>query len=134
VADFTLQADGCASSTNVINSLEHVQVSVTLGATRRGELELALTSPSGTRSLLLNRRAADTSGEGLTNWVMMTTHCWGEQPTGTWTLTVHTGATIGKCHLYKVHGSSAVGLYPLFMSRLRFCDLLRMTNGTLPDM
>lgn len=96
MADFTLQTDGCMDSTDLVHSLEHVQVSVTLGATRRGEVELALTSPSGTRSLLLARRAADLSGDGLTNWVMMTTHCWGERPAGTWTLTVHTGATIGR--------------------------------------
>ena len=96
VTDISIEADRCENNTDAVRSLEHVQVSITLSASQRGEVELSLTSPSGTRSVLLARRAADTSYEGLTDWIMMTTHCWGERPLGTWTLTVHTGATTGK--------------------------------------
>ncbi|KAK2086871.1 Proprotein convertase subtilisin/kexin type 4 [Saguinus oedipus] len=43
----------CAGRHNAIRSLEHVQVQLTLSYSRRGDLELSLTSPMGTRSMLL---------------------------------------------------------------------------------
>jgi furin len=96
VAEFTISTDGCKKSADAVTSLEHVQVMVTLGAMRRGEVQIILTSPSGTQSVVLARRIADTSNEGLSNWMLMTTHCWGERPFGTWTLSVQTGGTAGQ--------------------------------------
>ena len=71
--------------------VEHVQAIITLASTRRGELEIYLTSPMGTRSTLLARRLRDTSTEGFTNWAFMTTHCWGESSVGVWTLEIVNG-------------------------------------------
>jgi len=94
-ADLVLTTDGCAGASNAVKYLEHVQVVVTLGAAQRGKVELSLTSPSGTRQVLLARRNVDVSPQGLNNWALMTVHCWGEDPRGTWTLTVSTTSTSG---------------------------------------
>ncbi|CAL8349422.1 unnamed protein product [Merluccius merluccius] len=68
--------------------LEHVVVKVLILHPRRGDLEVSLVSPAGTRSQLLARRAYDNSNEGFRNWEFMTVHCWGESAEGTWTLEV----------------------------------------------
>ncbi|XP_074240974.1 proprotein convertase subtilisin/kexin type 4 isoform X3 [Saimiri boliviensis] len=48
----------CAGRHNAIRSLEHVQVQLTLSYSRRGDLEIWLTSPMGTRSTLVAIRDA----------------------------------------------------------------------------
>ena len=54
---------------------------------RRGDIEIELTSPSGTRSVLLPYRDYDfVNEEGYDNWPFMSVHFWGENPNGTWTL------------------------------------------------
>ena len=54
---------------------------------RRGDVEIELTSPAGTRSTLLPHRDYDfVNTEGYDNWPFMSVHFWGEDPTGTWTL------------------------------------------------
>ena len=45
----TISTEGCAGNDTQVNYLEHVQAVVSLNATRRGDLELYLTSPMGTR-------------------------------------------------------------------------------------
>lgn len=92
----TLETDGCRGQLDEVNYLEHVQVVVTLQAKDRGEVELYLTSPAGTRSVLLGRRPFDVSSEGLNNWVFMTTHCWSEAPMGVWKFEVKNFATACK--------------------------------------
>jgi len=48
-----------------------------------------LTSPLGTRSLILSRRPLDDdSVKGFYKWPFMTTHAWAEQGHGTWTLEI----------------------------------------------
>lgn len=84
----TTVSTGCNGSDNDIQSLEHVIAKVSIKYSRRGDLEIALISPSGTRSVLLPRRAKDYSNRGFTDWEFLTTHCWGEIPTGTWTLEI----------------------------------------------
>ncbi|PFX24918.1 Proprotein convertase subtilisin/kexin type 4 [Stylophora pistillata] len=71
-----------------INFLEHVQVRVSLNYTLRGYLEMSLTSPQGSTSLLLQSRTKDNSPYEtyLTNWTILTLHHWGENPLGTWEL------------------------------------------------
>ncbi len=69
--------------------LEHVQAKVTLTATRRGDIHVYLTSPSGTRSTLLAQRPMDNSRSGFQNWPFMTVHSWGENPNGEWRLEIH---------------------------------------------
>ena len=72
-----------------INYLEHVEISVNLNYTRRGELLMKLTSPQGTVSNLTHYREADASfGAKDLNWVLMTLHHWGETAIGPWTLTM----------------------------------------------
>lgn len=69
--------------------LEHVQAVVTVNASRRGELTLNLTSPMGTKSILLSRRPRDSDTTvGFDKWPFMSTHTWGEDPRGTWKLEV----------------------------------------------
>ncbi|CAD7685879.1 unnamed protein product [Nyctereutes procyonoides] len=76
----------CAGSANYIRSLEHVQVQLSLSYSRRGDLEISLTSPMGTRSTLVAIRPLDVSGQGYNNWIFMSTHFWDEDPRGLWTL------------------------------------------------
>jgi hypothetical protein len=48
-----LNTDACANTPNEINYIEQVEVIVTITAPVRGQLEVFLTSPMGTRSHLL---------------------------------------------------------------------------------
>ncbi|XP_036973954.1 proprotein convertase subtilisin/kexin type 5 isoform X2 [Acanthopagrus latus] len=68
--------------------VEHVVVRVTITHGHRGDLSITLASPSGTVSQLLANRPLDDSTEGFQNWEFMTTHCWGEQAAGEWTLKI----------------------------------------------
>ncbi|KAM4528249.1 proprotein convertase subtilisin/kexin type 5 [Odontesthes bonariensis] len=68
--------------------VEHVVARVTITHSRRGNLSIKLTSPSGTVSELLAKRPLDNSTEGFQNWEFMTTHCWGELAAGEWTLKI----------------------------------------------
>jgi hypothetical protein len=61
----------CAGRRNHIRSLEHVQVQLSLSYSRRGDLEISLTSPMGTHSTLVAIRYA--LGEATSTSV----HCWG---------------------------------------------------------
>ncbi|XP_034553028.1 furin-like protease kpc-1 [Notolabrus celidotus] len=93
-----IQSEACHGRTNEINTLEHVQVTVSISSVCRGDLSISLQSPAGTLSLLLDARPNDSSTSGLKNWTLMTVHCWGEHPQGVWTLKVadHKG-TAWKC-------------------------------------
>ncbi|KAM9183640.1 proprotein convertase subtilisin/kexin type 6 isoform 2-T2 [Dugong dugon] len=68
--------------------LEHVVAQISLSHPRRGDLQIHLISPAGTRSQLLAKRLLDHSNEGFTNWEFMTVHCWGEKAEGEWTLEI----------------------------------------------
>ncbi|KAL3074976.1 hypothetical protein niasHS_014421 [Heterodera schachtii] len=81
--------DGCADRREQqVKYLEHVQAIVTLSAPRRGDIQIYLTSPRGTRSTLLAKRQRDTSRTGFKEWAFMTTHNWGESAYGTWSLEI----------------------------------------------
>ncbi len=45
----TLETTSCAGTDTEVNYLEHVQAVITLNATRRGDVQLFLRSPMGTR-------------------------------------------------------------------------------------
>ncbi|XP_030045612.1 proprotein convertase subtilisin/kexin type 6 [Microcaecilia unicolor] len=82
--------DACADSFDQhVAYLEHVVVKLSIQHPRRGDLQIYLTSPSGTKSQLLARRTYDHSSEGYKNWEFMTVHCWGEKAEGEWTLEIH---------------------------------------------
>lgn len=73
------------------------QAKVSLMAARRGDLQIQLTSPQGTRSTLLAKRPHDVSKAGFSQWPFMSVHTWGERPHGTWKLEIHNeGRYLGK--------------------------------------
>lgn len=85
-----IQTTGCQENPdNHARFLEHVQARITIDHPVRGDLTIALISPSGTRSLLLSRRAHDRASKGFKAWAFMTTHTWGENPQGEWTLEIN---------------------------------------------
>nr|AYH52218.1 putative prohormone processing protease [Homarus americanus] len=82
-----IETDACTGTDTEVNYLEHVQAVITLNATRRGDVELFLMSPMGTKSMILSKRPNDDDGrDGFTKWPFMTTHTWAENPRGTWRL------------------------------------------------
>ena len=90
-----LNTNGCDGTNNHVRYLEHVQARITLKASKRGEIQIFLISPSKTRSTLLAKRMKDTSKEGFNNWAFMSTHFWGELSQGNWVLEIENGA--GSC-------------------------------------
>jgi proprotein convertase subtilisin/kexin type 2 len=85
----TIETTSCAGTDTEVNYLEHVQAVITLNSTRRGDVELFLRSPMGTRSMILSSRPNDEdSHDGFTKWPFMTTHPWAEYPRGKWSLEV----------------------------------------------
>lgn len=84
-----IDTSACKGTDTEVNYLEHVQAVITVNSTRRGDLEMFLTSPMGTRSMILSKRSNDDDHrDGFTKWPFMTTHTWGEYPQGVWTLEV----------------------------------------------
>ncbi|XP_052829695.1 neuroendocrine convertase 2 [Octopus bimaculoides] len=85
----TIDTDACKGTGSEINFLEHVQAVITLKASYRGHVEMFLTSPMNTTSMILSRRPRDADNKnGFKRWPFMTTHTWAENPRGRWTLTV----------------------------------------------
>ncbi|XP_015927741.1 furin-like protease 1, isoforms 1/1-X/2 [Parasteatoda tepidariorum] len=83
-----------------VRYIEHVQARITVTASRRGELHIYVTSPMGTRSMLLAQRPPDTTRGGFNNWPFMSVHMWGENPNGLWKLEVsNDGRTGGRAGL-----------------------------------
>lgn len=72
-----------SSQTNL--RVEHVQVSVNITHPHRGQLQITVTSPSGTKSVL-----AEPHGDNGANfnWSFTTVHNWGENSQGMWSVTV----------------------------------------------
>lgn len=84
-----------------VNFLEHVQAKISLSSSRRGDIQIYLTSPAGTRSTLLARRPQDTSRNPFSSWPFMTVHTWGEMPFGIWQLEIHNeGRFLGGCEIF----------------------------------
>jgi proprotein convertase subtilisin/kexin type 2 len=85
----TIDTDSCAGKPNEVNYLEHVQAFLTLRSSRRGDIVIFLTSPLGTRSLLLSKRPLDSDSQnGFHKWPFMTTHAWAEKSRGQWKLEI----------------------------------------------
>lgn len=85
----TIDTDACKGTSSEINYLEHVQAVITLKSSYRGHVEMFLTSPMNTTSMILSRRPRDSDNRnGFKRWPFMTTHTWAENPHGRWTLTV----------------------------------------------
>lgn len=83
--------------------VEHVEAVVKIAHARRNDLEITLQSPSGTQSVLVNARALPDSddnrdyADGNAGWIFMSTHHWGENSAGLWTLRVRdrSGGVVG---------------------------------------
>ena len=91
------RARGAGGQPHRVLYTEHVQAVVTLAATRRGKVEVFLTSPQGTRSHPpLPQAQGHAPTEGFTSWAFMTTHNWGEWSIGTWRLEVRNGDSVCK--------------------------------------
>jgi subtilisin-like proprotein convertase family protein len=81
-------ATGITSTFTMSADLTTEWVEVTFAATHpyRGDLEVVLTSPSGTQSVLAEPRGD--SGADYTSWTFTSARHWGESSAGDWTLTV----------------------------------------------
>ena len=49
-----LRTDGCVNTTNEVNFIEQVEFVLKITCSNRGGLEIIITSPGGTRSVLLS--------------------------------------------------------------------------------
>uniref|UniRef100_A0A6P7G4S6 furin n=1 Tax=Diabrotica virgifera virgifera TaxID=50390 RepID=A0A6P7G4S6_DIAVI len=83
-----------------VEILEHVQAKLTIFSQRRGDLNIQLTSPQGTKVVLLAHRPHDNSRAGFNEWPFMSVHSWGESPIGTWQLEIHNdGRMLGRASM-----------------------------------
>ena len=105
--------------TGPIRYLEHVVVQMTVeidGGVNRGDLQIELTSPSQTLSILVSPRPKDdvdrADGTGYIDWPFMSVMFWGEDPAGEWTLIIKAsgqnyGAIVSKVE-FQFYGVSEV--------------------------
>lgn len=117
-----------------IQFLEHVQVRVNIKVWPRGDLLLTLLSPQGTESRLTQHRPMDRFRDlstNLTDWLILTLHHWGEDPTGTWKLTWNMGnsrsITIFRDDAASAWGGFHVPLSPLRLEKMSgylFADII----------
>nr|XP_023026038.1 furin-like protease 1 isoform X2 [Leptinotarsa decemlineata] len=94
-----------------VEVLEHIQAKLTIFSQRRGDLNIQLTSPMGTKVTLLAHRAHDNSRAGFTMWPFMSVHSWGESPFGTWLLEIHNdGRLLGEVKFWQLtlYGTSTL--------------------------
>ena len=68
--------------------VEHATVTVNLTHPSTGDLDIILTSPAGTISHLAAPHNYSSSQFVYAPWTFSTTHCWGENSKGVWTLQV----------------------------------------------
>ena len=78
-----------------LNSLEHVQVTLTIEHGKRGDIEVSIVCPSGTESLVGPNRDKDDSDLGFKDWTFSTVRCWGESPVGTFYLIIRDRGQLG---------------------------------------
>ncbi|HVK07938.1 MAG TPA: S8 family serine peptidase [Gemmataceae bacterium] len=71
--------------------VEHVEVEFSASHPYRGNLEVVLTSPDGTQSVL--SQVHNDGGPNYSGWTFSSVRHWGEQSAGTWTLRVRDGYT-----------------------------------------
>ncbi|MGB3404660.1 MAG: S8 family serine peptidase [Microcoleaceae cyanobacterium] len=81
-------ATGVSSTISITDDLtiEWVEVVFDADHTYRGDLEITLTSPDGTESILAETR--NDPGNNYNNWVFSSARHWDESSLGDWTLTV----------------------------------------------
>ncbi|MFM8413673.1 MAG: choice-of-anchor D domain-containing protein [Planctomycetota bacterium] len=98
-------ATGITSSFTVGADISVEWVEVVFNATHpyRGDLELELTSPSGTKSVLATKRGD--SGANYSGWMFTSARHWGESSKGAWTLRVadRAGEDIGTWNSWQIN-------------------------------
>jgi kexin len=57
-------------------TLEHINVKVWINHTRRGDVEVKVTSPNNITSVLASRRLADGAETGFPGWIFMSVKHW----------------------------------------------------------
>ena len=77
----------CKGTTRHIRYVEHVHVQVNLYHDKRGATEILVVSPMGTESWILKERPKDSEPNQFQDWLFLSTHFWGEDPNGVWTVT-----------------------------------------------
>ncbi|KAJ7481261.1 peptidase S8/S53 domain-containing protein [Mycena galericulata] len=82
--------------------LEHIVIRVWIDHSRRGDVEVELTSPGGVKSVLAEKRKADNANTGFPGWTFMSVKHWGEDIVGDWSIRVsdqasanHNGTFLG---------------------------------------
>ena len=87
----------------------------------RGNIQVELTSPSGTKSIILPYRSTDVASKSYTAFPFISVHFWGENPNGNWTLIVRnrndyvTGTLSVTIHDFTFYGTSET---PAAVSRI----------------
>jgi subtilisin family serine protease len=121
-------------SINVTDELlvEWVEVQFNATHTFRGDVELVLTSPSGTSSILAEQHLGD-SGDNI-NWLYTSARHWDELSMGTWSLRVRDGysgdvGTWGSWSL-RIHGTAIPEPTTLAVFSVAFLCLRRSRRHT----
>jgi kexin len=83
---FTITAEMLSEAN--LESVEHVTVRVWITHERRGDCNIELTSPHGTKSVLARPRRYDDATTGFPGWGFMTLKHWDESPIGEWYMEV----------------------------------------------
>ncbi|XP_071794025.1 neuroendocrine convertase 1-like [Asterias amurensis] len=86
-----IQTNACKGTSDEVKHLEHVVLYVTTEYSKRGALNIHLTSPSGTETVLLSERPVDSSSSPMTSFPLMSVQLWGEDPSfgdGNWRLEI----------------------------------------------
>lgn len=86
-----IDVNGCSGTGNEVRFLEHVQCKITLKFAPRGNLQILLTSPMGTTTVLLAERHRDIKGSTYDDWPFLSVQFWGEKAEGRWTLRIVNG-------------------------------------------
>lgn len=72
-----------------VETIEHVTTRVWITHDRRGDVDVELISPHGTKSVLARPRRFDDATTGFPGWSFMTLKHWDESPLGEWTIMVY---------------------------------------------
>ena len=88
-----MDVDACSNTVNEVRYLEHVQCKISLRFFPRGNLRIILTSPMGTKSVLLFERPRDVISSNFDDWPFLSVHFWGEKAEGRWQLQIINAGT-----------------------------------------
>ena len=159
-----INANSLPESESGITSLEHVVVTLSLSVTssevfnltdyydavddesidisewlesphpQRGDVKIELTSPAGTKSILLPYRNYDfVNEEGYDNWPFMSLHFWGENPVGTWTLQTAYKSSAGSVYVGNISMTLFGVVESLNKTNQSTCSLCSRGCGVICD-